>query len=171
MILVTGASGLLGSHLLLSLLKKGYQVKALATAESSISKVLTAFTAYNDEDEKLYAQINWYYGSITDTEFIYDLLADVDYVYHCAAIVSFSPHDIEKMNDTNTRGTEVLVNMCLLRKVKKFCHVSSVAALGKQVLMNLLQKKPISLIARRIQIMAYLNITLKGRFGVLPKRV
>jgi len=131
MILVTGASGLLGSHLLLSLLKKGYQVKALATAESSISKVLTAFTAYNDEDEKLYAQINWHYGSITDTEFIYDLLADVDYVYHCAAIVSFSPLDIEKMNDTNTKGTEVLVNMCLLRKVKKFCHVSSVAALGK----------------------------------------
>jgi len=43
MILVTGASGLLGSHLILALLKNGYQVKALATAETSKNKALQTF--------------------------------------------------------------------------------------------------------------------------------
>lgn len=131
MILVTGASGLLGSHLLLSLVKKGYQVKAIASHESSRQKALKIFKAYDPDDEALFEKVSWCFGNITDGEFIYENLADVDYVYHCAAVVSFNPGEIESMNHTNIQGTETLVNMCLLRKVKKFCHVSSVAALGK----------------------------------------
>lgn len=131
MILVTGASGLLGSHVLLSLLKKGYQVKALATKESSKYKALSTFKAYHVDDEKLFEKITWYEGSVTDSEFIYELLDGVEQVYHCAAVVSFSPKEIENMNHINVQGTEVMVNMSLLRNVKKFCHVSSVAALGK----------------------------------------
>jgi nucleoside-diphosphate-sugar epimerase len=131
MVLVTGASGMLGSHVLLSLLKKGYQVKALSTSESSVHKALDTFKAYHKDDEKLFSQIKWCFGNINDGGLLYDLLEGVDYVYHCAAIVSFSPQDLEKMNETNIKGTEVLVNMCLHRNIKKFCHVSSVAALGK----------------------------------------
>jgi dihydroflavonol-4-reductase len=133
MILVTGASGLLGTHLLLSLVKKGYQVKALATNESSKLKALKIFKAYDTADEVLFEKVIWSYGSINDGEFLYELLEDVDYVYHCAAIVSFSPREIESMNHINIIGTETLVNMSLLRNVKKFCHVSSVAALGKNI--------------------------------------
>lgn len=131
MILVTGASGLLGSHLLLSLVKKGYTVKALATAESSKVKALQTFKAYHQNDESLFEKVNWCFGNITDSEFLYDILEGVDYVYHCAAVVSFNPKELENMNHINIHGTEALVNMCLLRKIKKFCHVSSVAALGK----------------------------------------
>jgi len=130
MILVTGASGLLGSHLILALLKNGYQVKALATAETSKNKALQTFKAYN-ADEVLFNKVTWCFGNITDSEFLFEILEGVDYVYHCAAVVSFSPKDIENMNHINVKGTEALVNMCLLRKIKKFCHVSSVAALGK----------------------------------------
>jgi nucleoside-diphosphate-sugar epimerase len=131
MILVTGASGLLGSHLILALLKNGYQVKALATAETSKNKALQTFKAYNNADEVLFNKVTWCFGNITDSEFLFEILEGVDYVYHCAAVVSFSPKDIENMNHINVKGTEALVNMCLLRKIKKFCHVSSVAALGK----------------------------------------
>jgi nucleoside-diphosphate-sugar epimerase len=131
MILVTGASGLLGSHLILTLVKKGYEVKALATNESSKLKALQTFKIYNEKDASLFDKIQWCFGDICDSEFLYELLEEVDYVYHCAAVVSFSPKEIEKMNHINIIGTEALVNMCLLRKVKKFCHVSSVAALGK----------------------------------------
>lgn len=131
MILVTGASGLLGSHLLLSLVKKGYRIKALASKESSKIKALKIFNAYNKEDEKLFENITWFFGSITDCEFLFELLEGVEHVYHCAAIVSFTPNEIENMNHTNIQGTEAIVNMSLLRNVKKFCHVSSVAALGK----------------------------------------
>lgn len=131
MILVTGASGLLGSHLILTLVKKGYEVKALATNESSKLKALQTFKIYNEKDASLFDKIQWCFGDICDSEFLYELLEEVDYVYHCAAVVSFSPKEIKKMNHINIIGTEALVNMCLLRKVKKFCHVSSVAALGK----------------------------------------
>lgn len=131
MILVTGASGLLGSQLILTLVKKGYQVKALATKESSKLKALQIFKSFDQKDEPLFEKVTWCFGHINDSEFIYDILEGVDYVYHCAAVVSFDPKEIENMNHINVRGTEVLVNMCLLRKVKKFCHVSSVAALGK----------------------------------------
>ena len=131
MILVTGASGLLGSHLILALAKKGYEVKALATKEESKIKAKQIFKVYNPADEVLFEKITWCFGNITDSEFLYDILEGVEFVYHCAAVVSFSPKDVTKMNQINIEGTEALVNMSLLRKVKKFCHVSSVAALGK----------------------------------------
>jgi nucleoside-diphosphate-sugar epimerase len=131
MILVTGASGLLGSQLILSLVKKGYQVKALATKESSKIKALQIFKCYDPKDEALFEKVTWCFGNINDSEFLFDILEHVEYVYHCAAIVSFNPKEINNMNHINVQGTEALVNMCLLRKVKKFCHVSSVAALGK----------------------------------------
>jgi len=131
MILVTGASGLLGSHVILNLVKKGYQVKALATKESSKLKALQIFKAYHQTDEALFEKVTWCFGNITDSEFLYEILEGIDFVYHCAAVVSFSPKEIENMNHINVKGTEALVNMCLLSHVKKFCHVSSVAALGK----------------------------------------
>ncbi len=131
MILVTGASGLLGSHVILNLVKKGYQVKALATKESSKLKALQIFKTYNASDEALFEKINWCFGNITDSEFLFEILEGVDFVYHCAAVVSFSPKEIDNMNHINVQGTEAIVNMSLLRNVKKFCHVSSVAALGK----------------------------------------
>jgi dihydroflavonol-4-reductase len=131
MILVTGASGLLGSHVILNLVKKGYQVKALATKESSKLKALQIFKTYNASDEALFEKVTWCFGNITDSEFLYEVLEGIDFVYHCAAVVSFSPKEIDNMNHINVKGTEALVNMCLLRHVKKFCHVSSVAALGK----------------------------------------
>ena len=71
MILVTGASGLLGSHVILNLVKKGYQVKALATKESSKLKALQVFKTYNASDEALFEKITWCFGNITDSEFLY----------------------------------------------------------------------------------------------------
>ena len=59
MVLVTGASGLLGSHVLLALLKKGYAVRALATAKSSVAKAEKTFTAYSQNDAVLFSNIEW----------------------------------------------------------------------------------------------------------------
>mgnify|MGYP000473408345 CR=1 FL=1 len=101
MILVTGASGLLGSQLILTLVKKGYQVKALATKESSKLKALQIFKSFDQKDEPLFEKVTWCFGHINDSEFIYDILEGVDYVYHCAAVVSFDPKEIENMNHIN----------------------------------------------------------------------
>ncbi|MBN1820610.1 MAG: NAD-dependent epimerase/dehydratase family protein, partial [Prolixibacteraceae bacterium] len=55
----------------------------------------------------------------------------VDEVYHCAAIVSFRSSERKKMIANNVEGTSNLVNACIYNRVKKFCHVSSIAALGR----------------------------------------
>jgi nucleoside-diphosphate-sugar epimerase len=129
--LVTGASGLLGSHVMRQLMLQGHSVIGLSQSENSASKAKLAFEVYNKEELNLYNQIAWKHGDINDTTFLYDILAEVDWVFHCAAIVSFEEKDKEKMEAINVEGTANLVNMSLLRNIKKFCHVSSVAALGK----------------------------------------
>lgn len=58
-------------------------------------------------------------------------LADVDYVIHAAAVVSFVPRDEATMYKVNVEGTANVVNACLKRGIRKLCHVSSVAALGR----------------------------------------
>jgi dihydroflavonol-4-reductase len=52
-------------------------------------------------------------------------------VYHCAAIVSFVQKDKYNLLKVNAEGTANMVNISLLKGVKQFCHVSSIAALGR----------------------------------------
>jgi nucleoside-diphosphate-sugar epimerase len=54
----------------------------------------------------------------------------VDYVYHCAGLISYDPNDEQQLRKTNIEGTANIVNFCLAYRVKKLCHVSSIAALG-----------------------------------------
>lgn len=117
MIFVTGASGLVGSHLIQSLLAKGKKVRAL------YRQAVPVF-AGSDHCE-------WIKGDILDPIGLTEALAGVDYVYHCAAIVSFAPGAAAKMLQSNVDGTANVVNACLVQEVKKLVFVSSVAALGR----------------------------------------
>ncbi len=58
-------------------------------------------------------------------------VTDIEYVYHTAAMVSFAPHEKEQMWKVNVEGTANLVNAANQQGVKRFCHVSSVAAIGR----------------------------------------
>ena len=51
-------------------------------------------------------------------------------MYHCAAVVSFEPKEETLIRKVNIEGTANVVNCCIDFKVKKLCHVSSIAALG-----------------------------------------
>ncbi|MEY3620249.1 MAG: hypothetical protein RLZZ391_615 [Bacteroidota bacterium] len=117
MIFVTGASGLVGSHLIQSLLSKGKKVRAL------YRQAVPVFAGAE--------QCDWVKGDILDPIGLNEALEGVDYVYHCAAIVSFAPGAAEKMLHSNVEGTANVVNACLTQKVKKLIFVSSVAALGR----------------------------------------
>ncbi len=117
MIFVTGASGLVGSHLIQSLLSKGKKVRAL------YRQAVPVFAGSE--------QCEWIQGDILDPIGLTEALAGVDYVYHCAAIVSFAPSAAAKMLQSNVEGTANVVNACLEQKIKKLLFVSSVAALGR----------------------------------------
>jgi nucleoside-diphosphate-sugar epimerase len=52
-------------------------------------------------------------------------------VYHCAAMVSFEKKKETEMMKINIEGTANMVNVALEKGVSKFCHVSSIAAIGR----------------------------------------
>ena len=128
MILVTGASGLVGSHLVLHLIESGAQVSAIYRNQNAIQKTKDLFIMYNKED--LFVKINWISGDINDIPALEVAFENIEYVYHCAAKISFDPRDEEKLRKINIEGTANIVNFCLAKNVKKLCFVSSIAALG-----------------------------------------
>jgi dihydroflavonol-4-reductase len=70
-------------------------------------------------------------ADLVDIFSLEDAMEGVEEVYHCAAIVSFLPGDRNKLLQANTAGTANLVNAALEKKIRKLCHVSSIAALGR----------------------------------------
>ncbi len=131
MILITGATGLVGSHLLVELSNKALPVKALRRKTSDVSLVKKVFKLYARHPEKQFAAINWVEGELTDIGLLDELLSDVELVYHCAAVVSFHPSQQQQMMLTNVKGTAGLVNALLHKGNIALCHVSSIAALGR----------------------------------------
>ncbi|HET6245733.1 MAG: NAD-dependent epimerase/dehydratase family protein [Bacteroidetes bacterium] len=138
MILITGGTGLLGAHLLVDLVKAGHKVRALKRESSNLDVVEKTFKLYAP-DYSFRDSVEWIIGDIRDIFSLYEALEGVEYIYHCAALVSFNPKYRDLMMEVNGTGTANLMNAALEKKVKKVCHVSSVAALGKTV-----QDDPIS---------------------------
>ncbi|AND63635.1 NAD-dependent epimerase [Flavobacterium covae] len=128
MILVTGATGLVGSHLILKLINSGEKVKALFRTEKNKEKVKKVFEHYKKEDQ--FDKINWVLGDILDVPSLEFAFQDIVQVYHCAALVSFEPKEEEKLRRVNIEGTANVVNLSVDFGVQKLCYVSSIAALG-----------------------------------------
>jgi dihydroflavonol-4-reductase len=131
MIFVTGGTGLLGSYLLHSLISDGLEVKALKRKESSLKTTRRIFGYMSTNPTQLFDKIEWVDGDLLDIHSISDALKGVDQVYHCAAIVSFDPREKSQIITANIDGTANLVNASIEHGIKKFCHVSSIAVLGR----------------------------------------
>lgn len=117
MILVTGATGLVGAHLLRRLVNSGQQVRAIyrtAIPSSDISQF-----------------VEWVQADILDILAMEEAMRDVEQVYHCAAIVSFRPKQKKHLHHVNVQGTANVVNVALDAGVQKMVFMSSVAALGR----------------------------------------
>ena len=131
MIFVTGGTGLVGAHLLFRLTSEGKKVKALKRTTSNLQQVIKTFSYYSENAETLFAQIEWVDGDILDYFSLEEILQGVTEIYHCAAIVSFDKRERTKMISNNVEGTANVVNAAIKNGVKKICHVSSIAALGR----------------------------------------
>ena len=118
MILITGATGFLGTELIHQLTAQNKKIKALKRSNSKIPDVL-----------KNNPLIEWHVADINDLEDLTDAFEKVTQVYHCAAFISFDPKDKKKLLKINIEGTSNVVNLCLENNVR-LLHVSSIAALG-----------------------------------------
>jgi dihydroflavonol-4-reductase len=132
MILVTGGTGLVGSHLLYDLVRSGKTVRALKRKRSNTRNVEKVFSYYSDHSAALFKKIEWVEADLMDIYSLLPLLDGVEYIYHCAAMVSFEPKHQEEMMRSNIEGTTNMVNAALTKDIRKFCHVSSIATLGRE---------------------------------------
>jgi nucleoside-diphosphate-sugar epimerase len=133
MILVTGGTGLLGSHLLYDLVRNNESVRAIIRNREKIKSVKKIFSYYTDNSEDLIQKIEWVEGDILDLYSLEKSFEDIRNVYHCAAIVSFNSKNKRELINANVQGTENVVNLCLRKNIEKLCHVSSIASLGSNL--------------------------------------
>lgn len=129
MVLVTGATGILGRVIVLELLKKGRKVRAAKRPSSNIQEVKESYRFYTDNPNIFFDKIEWVDVDFDDIFSLEMALKNVTEVYHCAAKVSFHPKDEKEMYHTNIKGTENLFYACENSSVEKFLHVSSIAVL------------------------------------------
>ncbi|MBB6502628.1 NAD-dependent epimerase/dehydratase family protein [Pedobacter cryoconitis] len=119
MILVTGATGFLGSELINQLTGQGKKIRALKRENSAIPALL----ANNP-------LVEWVIADINDFSSLEDAFEEVTHVYHCAAVVSFDPKDKALLLKVNIEGTSNVANLCVHHHAR-LLHVSSVAAMGE----------------------------------------
>lgn len=133
MILVTGGTGLVGSHLLYFLLKENANVRAIHRKNSNIKAVKKVFALYTAEVDSLFNKIEWVEANITDIPALTLAFENITKVYHCAAFISFDPSKYKVLKKANVEGTANIVNLCLASNIEKLCYVSSVATLGSNL--------------------------------------
>jgi len=121
MILVTGANGLVGSFLCKEFIQKGYRVRALVRKNSDC-------TLLNEIADK----IEIFIGDINDTGSLIDAVEGVESIVHAAAIISFWNKRKDEMYQTNVLGTKNIVDVALEKNIKRFIHISSIAAIGRK---------------------------------------
>ena len=129
MILVTGATGILGRVIVLELLKRGKSVRATKRKSSNLQEVRKSFQFYTETPNEYFDSIEWIEVDFEDIHSLQNALNGVEEVYHCAAKVSFHPKDEKKLYQTNIEGTKQLLFACQNSSVKKFLFVSSIAVL------------------------------------------
>lgn len=131
MVLVTGGTGLLGSHLLVRLVQLHDNVRVLYRSTAKKESVQKVFTYYfKTEAAQFLEKLEWVEGDILDLFTLGQAFEGVTHVYHCAGFVSFAQRDFTKLMKINREGTANVVNFCLKYNIQKLVHVSSTAAIG-----------------------------------------
>ena len=126
-ILVTGACGFIGSHLVEKLIKKNYKVKA--------------FTFYNSRgsngwldnlDEKIVKNLEIISGDIRDQEFVLNNSKNIDVIFHLAALIGipYSYYASKSYIDTNINGTYNILNASKVNNISKTIITSTSEVYG-----------------------------------------
>jgi dihydroflavonol-4-reductase len=115
-VLVTGATGFLGTWVTDALVQSGCNVRALARQ----NRRTTGLEHLNVEVVR---------GDVTVPESVSSAMADCEAVVHCAGIVSLNPRDRHDMQMVNVEGTRAVLQAAALRGAKVI-HTSTIATIG-----------------------------------------
>ena len=124
MILITGASGLLGSALIKELYDKGCRKLRVLLHSSRDYISLIKDEGLDDLDLEIFE------GDVQDKESLIDAMKGVTELYHLAALISIVPGMYDELYKINVNGVINIVELAIEYKVKKMVHVASVEAIG-----------------------------------------
>lgn len=127
--LVTGGTGIVGSHVIDALLSAGRPVRALLRKGGDTSIVERILRHYHADGAARAARVQWVEADLFDPDGLREAMQGVERVFHAAAVVSFDPRDTRAMLDVNIAGTANVVNAALEAGVQRLCHVSSTATI------------------------------------------
>lgn len=120
-VFVTGGTGFIGSYIVKNLIENGVAVRAIRRSNKLPFYI----------PKGILNKVEWVKGDVLDIVSLSDAMKEVDAVIHSAAIVSFSKKERQEMYHVNVEGTMNVVNAAVESKIKRFLHISSVAALGR----------------------------------------
>lgn len=116
-VLVTGATGFLGSWTVRKLASEGLQVRILCRPTSDLSELAGS-------------AIEKCYGDITDLESLKKAVTGVDSVFHLAGLIAYNRTQRAAMEAVNVKGTSNVIEACLSQSVRRVIHLSSVVTIG-----------------------------------------
>lgn len=125
---VTGGTGLIGSHLVAELLKRGCRVKLLVRDMRRVGQLHKTLSRM--EADSYFGRIEFYETELNNPHTLAAALTDMEVVFHCAALVTFDPERADEVVSVNTEITTHVVNACLQCGVGLMVHISSIATLG-----------------------------------------
>jgi NAD dependent epimerase/dehydratase len=138
-VLVTGADGFIGSHLVESLVRQGAKVTALSQYNS-----LNTWGWL--EDISCLGELSVVTGDIRDPHFCLELTKNTDVIFHLAALIPipYSYRAPDAFVDTNVRGTLYLCQGALTNGTSKFIHTSTSEVYGTAQYVPIDEKHPLT---------------------------
>ena len=116
-VLLTGATGFIGAHLVRFLDSRGYAVRCLARKTSNLSQLAVITKEI-------------FYGDVTQRETLPKALRGADIVVHLAAIRGEKPISMNEYWSVNVSGTANLLEACHAEGVRRFIYCSTVGVMG-----------------------------------------
>jgi len=139
-VLVTGAGGFIGSHLVESLLEKGANVRAFVKYNGR-----SDWGMLSDLPVESRESIEVISGDIRDPFFVRKAVQGCDYVFHLAALIGI-PYSYVAPNDyiaVNVQGTVNILQACRDERTPRIVHTSTSETYGTAVYVPIDEKHPL----------------------------
>jgi len=138
-VLITGADGFIGSHLVEQLVKEGYEVKAFVYYNS-----FNSWGWLDTFSKDILNEIEIFTGDIRDPNGVYESMKDVDIVFHLAALIGipFSYHSPDAYVDTNIKGTLNVLQAARRLNIEKILITSTSEVYGTAQYIPIDEKHP-----------------------------
>ncbi|WP_157215212.1 NAD-dependent epimerase/dehydratase family protein [Flavisphingomonas formosensis] len=116
-VLVTGAGGFLGSHVVRKLVAEGRRVRAFVRRSTNVEGISDL-------------PVEWAYGDVTDREAVAAAVAGCESLFHCVVNTQAWLRDPAPMHRVNVEGLRNVMDAALAEGIKRFIFTSTIATIG-----------------------------------------